>query len=164
MDERKFATAKVLKGLLDEGVINDIDFNREKGKLFSQLEYSVSSESNASADAGLDSDHADDMASGSAEDDLTAYFFVPAGMLVVRSMPALDRKLLKTRILFKWVAHGWQLRRVKKKLPWNDGGFNFKVYYGIDDRDASHCLSQERYVGGVVKGASENEVGQVADG
>ncbi len=42
MDERKFATAKLLKGLLDEGVINDIDFKREKGKLFSQSEYSVS--------------------------------------------------------------------------------------------------------------------------
>ena len=42
MDERKFATAKLLKGLLDEGVINDIDFKREKGKLFTQSEYSVS--------------------------------------------------------------------------------------------------------------------------
>eukprot|EP00854_Cymbomonas_tetramitiformis_P028886 gene28886-35884_t len=41
MDERKFATAKLLKGLLDEGVINDVDFKREKGKLFSQSEYSV---------------------------------------------------------------------------------------------------------------------------
>eukprot|EP00854_Cymbomonas_tetramitiformis_P028120 gene28120-34799_t len=99
MDEQKFATAKVLKGLLDDGVINDIDFNREKGKLFSQLEYSVSSESNDSANAGLDSDHDDDVASGSDEDDLTA-FFVPAGMRVVRTMPALDRKFLKTAILF----------------------------------------------------------------
>ncbi|KAK3237911.1 hypothetical protein CYMTET_52045 [Cymbomonas tetramitiformis] len=103
------------------------------------------------------------MASGSDEDDLTA-FFVPASMRVVRTMPALDRKLLKTAILFKWVARGWQLGRVKKKLPRNDGGFNFNVYYGIDDRESSHCLSQERYVGGVVDGASENEVRQVADG
>jgi len=33
MDERKVATAKALKGLLDEGVLNEIDFKREKTKL-----------------------------------------------------------------------------------------------------------------------------------
>ncbi|KAK3277024.1 hypothetical protein CYMTET_14947 [Cymbomonas tetramitiformis] len=64
------------------------------------------------------------------------------GMRVVRTMPALDKKLVKTAILFKWVARGWQLGRVKRKLPRNDGGFNFKVYYGVGDREASHCLSQ----------------------
>ncbi|KAK3242516.1 hypothetical protein CYMTET_47804 [Cymbomonas tetramitiformis] len=35
MDERKVATAKALKGLFDEGVLNEIDFKREKTKLFS---------------------------------------------------------------------------------------------------------------------------------
>eukprot|EP00854_Cymbomonas_tetramitiformis_P028887 gene28887-35885_t len=58
-----------------------------------------SSESDDSADAGLDSDHDDDMASGSDEEELTT-FFVPAGMRVVRTMPALDKKLVKTAILF----------------------------------------------------------------
>ncbi len=86
----------------------------------------------------MDSDHDDDMASGSDEEELTA-FFVSAGMRVVRTtMPALDKKLVKTAIVFKWVARGWQLGRVKRKLPRNDGGFNFKVYYGVGDREASH--------------------------
>ena len=36
MDPRKVATAKALKGLLDEGIITDVDFKREKEKLFSE--------------------------------------------------------------------------------------------------------------------------------
>ncbi|KAK3248273.1 hypothetical protein CYMTET_42252 [Cymbomonas tetramitiformis] len=94
------------------------------------------------------------------DDEDSAPFFVPAGMSVQDTMPALDKTLVKTPILFKWVARGWQLGRVKKKLPRNDAGFNFKVYYGIDDREANHCLSEERYVGGIIVGSEE----EVADG
>ncbi|KAK3237238.1 hypothetical protein CYMTET_52672 [Cymbomonas tetramitiformis] len=115
-----------------------------------------------SSDGGenaLDSDNEADVASDSDDED-SAPFFVPAGMSVQDTMPALDKTLVKTPILFKWVARGWQLGRVKKKLPRNDAGFNFKVYYGIDDRKANHCLSEERYVGGIIVGSEE----EVADG
>ncbi|KAK3263368.1 hypothetical protein CYMTET_27822, partial [Cymbomonas tetramitiformis] len=115
-----------------------------------------------SSDGGenaLDSDNEADVASDSDDED-SAPFFVPAGMSVQDTMPALDKTLVKTPILFKWVARGWQLGRVKKKLPRNDAGFNFKVYYGIDDREANHCLSEERYVGGIIVGSEE----EVADG
>ncbi len=35
MDPRKVATAKALKGLLDEDIITDVEFKREEEKLFS---------------------------------------------------------------------------------------------------------------------------------
>ncbi|KAK3284551.1 hypothetical protein CYMTET_7808 [Cymbomonas tetramitiformis] len=83
---------------------------------------SVEEEKCDSSDGGdnaLDSDNEADEVSGSDDED-SATFFVPAGMSVQDPMPALDKTLVKTPILFKWVARGWQLGRVKKKLPRNE--------------------------------------------
>ncbi|KAK3285298.1 hypothetical protein CYMTET_7088 [Cymbomonas tetramitiformis] len=69
---------------------------------------SVEDEKSSSSDGGengLDTDNEADVISGSDEEEATAPFFVPAGMRVMGTMPALDKKLVKTAVLFKWVAH-----------------------------------------------------------
>ncbi|KAK3270817.1 hypothetical protein CYMTET_20801 [Cymbomonas tetramitiformis] len=61
-----------------------------------------------SSDGGenaLDSDNEADVASDSDDED-SAPFFVPAGMSVQDTMPALDKTLVKTPILFPRVAAG----------------------------------------------------------
>ncbi|KAK3234854.1 hypothetical protein CYMTET_54912 [Cymbomonas tetramitiformis] len=111
------------------------------------------------SEAGLDSDNENDECSDVDPEEFAA-FFLPTGMQILSNMPPLDKKLLKTAIMFKWASRGWQLGRVKRKLPRNESGFNFKVYYGVDDREASHCLGEERYVGGL----PEAEMANATDG
>ncbi|KAK3245648.1 hypothetical protein CYMTET_44798 [Cymbomonas tetramitiformis] len=107
------------------------------------------------SEAGLDSDNENDDCSDVDPEEFAA-FFLPARMQIRSSMPPLDKKLLKTAIMFKWATRGWQLGRVKRKLPRNEFGFNFKVYYGVDDREASHCFGEERYVGGLPEAEMAN--------
>ncbi|KAK3245362.1 hypothetical protein CYMTET_45066 [Cymbomonas tetramitiformis] len=98
------------------------------------------------ADDAYDSDN------GEASDDETieaAPFWVPEGMQSMPEMPELTKRLVGTYILFKWEVYGWQYGRVKKILARNNSGYNFKVYYRTEDREASHTLTDENYVGGL---------------
>eukprot|EP00854_Cymbomonas_tetramitiformis_P014617 gene14617-17271_t len=51
-------------------------------------------------------------------------YWTPEGMHAVLEPPPLDKRFVKSAILFKWFQVGWQLGRVRKKLPTNKEGFN----------------------------------------
>lgn len=76
----------------------------------------------------------------------------PEGMQSMPEMPELTKRLVGTYILFKWEVYGWQYGRVKKILARNNSGYNFKVYYRTEDREASESHAYRRelcYVGGL---------------
>ncbi|KAK3283403.1 hypothetical protein CYMTET_8894 [Cymbomonas tetramitiformis] len=66
--------------------------------------------------------------------------WIPEGMCAVLEPPTLDKKFVKSIILFKWFHVGWQLGRVRKKLPTNKDNFNFQVFYPCEGRIAKHTL------------------------
>ncbi|KAK3235665.1 hypothetical protein CYMTET_47066 [Cymbomonas tetramitiformis] len=77
-----------------------------------------------------------------------AMYWTPFGMRKVVDTPAFDKTLVKVAILFKWEHVGWQLGRIRKKLPGNNQRYNFQVYYACEDRVAKHNLVADTYVGG----------------
>ncbi|KAK3283691.1 hypothetical protein CYMTET_8627 [Cymbomonas tetramitiformis] len=97
------------------------------------------------AEVGLDSD--DDLDDDDGAGDEVA-LWTPDGLCKLDEMPALDKALVKVVVSFKWQQVGWQLGRIRKKLPSNEEGYNFQAYYACEDRVAKHVLTAAAYVNG----------------
>ncbi|KAK3255531.1 hypothetical protein CYMTET_35291 [Cymbomonas tetramitiformis] len=136
----------------DEAVLENVPAARGGGE-------SSGDDMDSGVEDALDSDDETALHDAGLEEPAQPYW-IPEGMCAVLEPPTLVKKFVKSIILFKWFQVGWQLGRVRKKLPTNKDNFNFQVFYPCEGRIAKHTLSATTYVGNL----TEAQLAEAKDG